>query len=621
MCGICGVLGINISNNRMNTMLSLLSHRGPDAQGIYDEDKAFFGHTRLSILDLSKAANQPMISQDGRYVIVFNGEIYNFLELRDQLASKGINFKTNSDTEVILYGFSVWGNDVFEKLNGIFAISIWDKLSKKTILARDRYGVKPLYYYNFEEKLVFASEIKAIHAGVEINNVINRQALVEFLKFGNPLGEQTMFENIKEVKPGEILVYENYKLEAYKFWSITNVKKLNVTNSEAIISVKSLLENAVKRQLISDVPVGIFLSGGIDSSLITAFASKHYEGTLNTYTAAFDFDKGVNELEMAKRIASHYGTNHHEIFIEGKNLPQVVEDLVVAHDSPFADAANIPLYLLTKQLKSEVKVILQGDGGDEFFAGYNRYSLLQKYRFPIYQKLASFLSVIFTNTSERGLRIRRIIDILKKEDDASLMADLLSGDSERRNTFSFLNRNTIHELKNYNANKKYEFLNELFSELDIVQKMLFIDTQIILPRTYLEKVDKSTMANSIEVRVPLLDNVLTEYVLGLKSDQKIRNGEKKWLLKQALRGVVPDFVLDGKKTGFGVPYENWLKDPLKELMLDTFHNESFKEIDLFDIKKLTSAANDHVSNKMNYGYVLWKLMNLGIWINRNDLKF
>jgi len=621
MCGICGLVGKTTTIDLANSMLSSIAHRGPDARDLFIDKDVFLGHTRLSIIDLSEAANQPMYSFNQRFVIIFNGEIYNYLEIKQELISKGINFKTSSDTEVIVNGFGLWGNKIFKKLNGIFSIAIWDRELQKATLARDRYGVKPFYFSIKNKELVFGSEIKPLLLVMNSEQMIDHQAFVEFLKFGNSLSEQTLFNNIKELVPGEIIEYEEGKLQTSKFWSITDIKEINISDDEAIKSTTKLLENAVERQLLSDVPVGVFLSGGIDSSLITASASKHYQSKLNTYTAAFDFDKGVNELELSKKVAKHFNTDHHELFIEGKNIPHIVEKLVEHHDAPFSDAANIPLYLMTEMLGKDVKVILQGDGGDEFFAGYRRYALLQKYRSIPYNYFTPVFNIASSFIPKRNIRIKRMVEAFGAKNDAKLMADLLSIDSRSRNTFQLLNGDTQLLLSKNDPDERFYYYNELFKEKDIVQRMLFTDTQIILPRTFLEKVDKSTMANSIEVRVPLLDNELTGFILSLKSNQKIRYGEKKWLLKKALRGIVPDFVLDGKKTGFGVPYENWLKGPLRELMMDTFNDSHFKNMNLFDSRNLNKVASDHINNKANYGFILWKIMHFGIWAKKYKMSF
>ena len=621
MCGISGFAGAKVAPETAEEALKLTTHRGSDASDYYLENNIFLGHNRLAIIDLSNAANQPMHSFDNRYVMVYNGEIYNFKELRKELSDSGVSFRTQSDSEVIVNGFSIWGNQIFSKLNGIFAVSIWHKEKESLTLARDRYGVKPLYYSSKGNQLAFGSEMKTIIQFLPSQN-ISKNAFREFLDYGNPLGEQTLFESIEELKPGTVIEFHKDNISKQEFWAVQMVKDIALEDQLVIEQTHRLLEEGVKRQLVSDVPVGVFLSGGIDSSLVTAFASKNMAGKkLSTYTAAFDFDIGINELESAKKAAQHFGTDHHELFIEGKNLPYVVDTLIYHHDAPFSDAANIPLYLLTKALSGSVKVILQGDGGDEFFAGYRRYQLLQKYGGKVQRSLFYLASLMANSTKAVSPRVRRMLSALGASSDVDLMARLLTVDYSERNTFKTLNSSVQQGLQSIDPYEHYSRLNGGLGEKDIVQKMLLIDTQTILTRTFLEKVDKSTMANSVEVRVPLLDNNLTDFVMGLPSHQKIRRGEKKWLLKKALRGTVPDFVLDGKKTGFGVPYENWIKEPLYEMYKDALASKAFTDLKLFDRNVLDQYMREHKEGVRNNGFILWKVFQFSLWVDKYKMNY
>ncbi|CAG0905860.1 unnamed protein product, partial [Darwinula stevensoni] len=429
-----------LSKDSLIEATNSIRHRGPDDAGYYEDENVGLGHRRLSIIDLSSAGHQPMTSANGRYIIAYNGEIYNYLQLKQELQSNGFQFRSQSDTEVVVNGFEYWGSAIFEKLNGIFAISIWDQAEKKLILARDRMGVKPLYYWHENDLLLFGSEIKTILSYDIVKRKINLQSFHEFLYYGYALGENTMFSGIKKILPGQYLEISKDKVMTKKFWSINNINTISqnsIKESTAISQTKSLLESAVSRQLVSDVPVGVFLSGGIDSSAITAFASKHYAGKLKSYSAGFDFDGGHNELPLASKIAKKFGTQHHELMVQGKDITDIIKKMIYHHDEPFSDAANIPLYLMTQHVKNDCKVVLQGDG-DQF----------------------------------------------------------------------------------------------------------------------LEKVDKSTMANGVEVRVPFLDNDLASFALALPSELKVKNGVKKYLLKKALDGILPNEVLYGPKKGFGVPYQN-----------------------------------------------------------------
>ncbi|MBL0191341.1 MAG: asparagine synthase (glutamine-hydrolyzing) [Saprospiraceae bacterium] len=497
----------------------------------------------MSIIDLSSGGHQPMTSSGGRFIIAYNGEVYNYLQLKNELLSVGYQFKSHSDTEVVVNGFECWGNTVFEKLNGIFAISIWDKEEKKLILARDRMGVKPLYYWYENDLLLFGSEIKTILSYDIVKRRIGFQSFHEFLYYGYALGENTLFSGIKKLLPGQYLEIGQNKVVVESFWSLKNICEISINDikeTDAISKTKSLLDSAVSRQLVSDVPVGVFLSGGIDSSAITAFATKHYSGKLKSYSAGFDFDGGHNELPLAAKIAKKFGTEHHEIMIHGNDIKDIIKKMIYHHDEPFSDAANIPLYLMTQMVKNDCKVILQGDGGDELFAGYPRYHILSKfnqYKF-IFNTLNTLKKIVPSNYIKQ--KAERFLPLFQTSNSqihfAKFLTEELEGSPE--NLFKEeLNAN----FQMTNPFKRYQDVAKEFGFLsNNVQRLLWIDTRIILPDQFLEKVDKSTMANGVEVRVPFLDNELVSFALSLPSEMKVKNGRKKYILKRALEGIVPN---------------------------------------------------------------------------------
>ncbi|MEO7045057.1 MAG: asparagine synthase (glutamine-hydrolyzing), partial [Ferruginibacter sp.] len=573
MCGILGIYylkGNKVDSQTFEKALRCIIHRGPDDGGVFCQDNIALGHRRLSIIDLSSAGHQPMFSKDRRYVIVFNGEIYNFLEIKDKLIGLGHKFFSHTDTEVILQSFIEWGEKSFSMFNGMFAFSIWDNLKKDLFVIRDRFGIKPLYYLASEQGFSFASEMKAILALNDDTMHVNKQALVEFMWYGNPLGENTIYASIKKLLPGHYIKSTAGEISVTKYWTLKEIIQESEVEkceeNEIITRTRSLLENAVKSNLISDVPVGIFLSGGIDSSAITAFASKHYSRQIQTYSVGFDFAKGVNELEKARSVAKHFGTKHNELHISSDNIPSLIEKLVDQHDEPFGDAADIPLYLLSLEIKGRIKVVLQGDGGDEIFGGYSRYKTLQDIN---KWKLAGvFLNLFPHNFSkhQKWQQLKRFTSAIGAKENYKRMALLLTVETEANNPTRVLNESLRKSITSLNPFKRYREIDAQYAGFDIVQRMFYTDCSIILPDTFLEKVDKSTMANSLEVRVPFLDNVLTEYVLGLPSNMKVKNGEQKYLLKAALRGVVPDNILDAPKTGFGVPYGYWLQTKLSHYM-------------------------------------------------------
>ena len=383
MCGITGIYNINKKNVDKETITKMtdsLIHRGPDSGNFMLSNNVALGHRRLSIIDLSQLGDQPMSTKNGRFTIVYNGEVYNFPEIKIQLEKLGYDFKSSSDTEVILIAFQEYGESCFELLNGMFALAIFDSEKDLLYLARDRFGIKPLYYFLNDETFLFGSEIKAIKCSSGIRFTIDPQALTEYLWYGNPMGENTVYKEVKEVAAGSFLKIGPDGIKSISYFNINKIPETSLSEKEIIEKTRNLLEKSVKRHLISDVPVGIFLSGGIDSSAITAFASKHYKGKLKTYSVDFDYDKGISELPLAKEIAKTYNTDHHEVHVSNIDVIETIEELVRGHDEPFGDAADIPLYLLSKKLKGSVKVVLQGDGGDEFFGGYSRYNTLANKR-------------------------------------------------------------------------------------------------------------------------------------------------------------------------------------------------------------------------------------------------
>lgn len=621
MCGITGVYSFkdNVSHESLIEMNNSIKHRGPDNGSVKVFGNVGLGHRRLSIIDLSNEANQPMSCEDNRYTIIFNGEVYNFLEIKNKLQLEGVKFYTSSDTEVILKSFKFYGSECFSMFNGMFALAIYDDIEKELILARDQFGIKPLYIYQDENSLIFSSEKKGILKSDKINVNLNKQALLEYIWFGNPLGNETFYDNINELDPGTILKITKHKIEKNKFFNINNIREINISEEDAIKKIKILFEQSVKRHLISDVPVGIFLSGGIDSSAITAYASKHYKGKLKTYSVSFDYDKGVNELSLASKVAEKFNTDHTEIKITGDNLIEVIEDLVLSHDEPFGDAADIPLFLLTKKLKGKVKVVLQGDGGDEFFGGYSRYKSYENIH--RWRKLSFLKSLIKWSKTRNtaALRLQRFINAMTQKEPYQRNALLLTMESKFTNPIRVFNKLTKKDLDKLNPFKRYkEVYKNYTTRIDDTQALFFTDTQIILKDTFFEKVDKSTMANSMEVRVPFIDKNLTEFMLSLPSKLKTKNGVQKYLLKKAMEDKVPHEILYGKKKGFSVPYGYWLRTSLKDYFFDQIDTDKVKNyIDTSEVLKL---YNLHEKEKGNYGFLLWKTLILCVWLNKTNIK-
>jgi len=618
MCGICGLADFSdsrVSPDRLSAMVDTLVHRGPDDRGHVVLGKAGLGHTRLSIIDLTAAGHQPMSTDDGSISLVYNGEIYNFRELRVELEREGFRFVGRSDTEVVLRAYEHWGTGCLARLKGMFALAIWDARDEKLILARDRFGIKPLYYHLTTSGIVFGSEVKALFASSLVPRDLSWPGLHEYLYYGNALGETTLFDGVRRLLPGHYFEITQDGGADRVYWRLEDVPAVAENIEENVETVAELLEAAVRSHLVSDVPVAVFLSGGVDSSAVTAFASRHYEGHLKTFSVGFDFDGGVNELPKAKRVAEHYGTDHHELHLKADNVPELLDRLVRCHDEPFADPANIPLFLLCRELSGSVKVVLQGDGGDEMFGGYRRYNLLSRQawlRAALWPFAPGRLPL---PAGPRLDRVRRMAQVFANRDPALRMAYLLTLATGETPPTDVLSRQARDRLLASDPFARYRDAQRRFGDHGTVQRMLYTDTTILLPDTFLEKVDKPTMAHGIEVRVPFLDVDLSRYALGLPDQVKVRAGQKKWLLRRALRKIVPDDILDGPKTGFTVPYAEWLGGPLADYMKQVLLDPSMIAWGILDGVALERTIDEHRAGKRNHGHILYKLLNLALWRN------
>lgn len=616
MCGIAGQVDFARPDGmaqRVGAAIAAIAHRGPDGLHTWHSGEAALGHARLSIIDLSTAADQPMLDVAGDVVVVFNGEIYNYRELRAQLIGLGRSFRTSSDTEALLQGYLEWGDEVLNRLDGMFALAIWDRRTMRLTLARDPLGIKPLLYVRRGAGIQFASEIKALLAmSPGARWPIDRQALHEYLWFGNALGPRTLYADIARLEAGQCLTFDGSGVRSRKLWRVDSGPAVADTFPVATRKVRELLERAVASHLVSDVPVGLMLSGGIDSSAIAAFAVRAGGAPLRTYSVAFDFED-TGELPAAAQLARQLGTEHRELFVKAEEIPALVRTLVRCHDEPFADAANIPLYLATRELRGEAKVLLQGDGGDEMFAGYRRYSLLSR-RGPwtALRMLSRALIPTSWSLPDTMRRALRIVDALGA-DEALRMALLLTVDSERHAPEQILGAAGRELLVASDPLRRYAEVLQSLPAADPVQRMLWVDANVLLPDTFLEKVDRSTMANGVEVRVPFLDRHLADYALRLPSSYKAAHGERKRVLRAALRGIVPDEVLDRPKRGFGVPYGNWLRGPLQGALLDCARQSRAVREQVLDGKRLLELANEHIARRRDHGFLLWKALHLAAW--------
>ncbi len=608
VCGIAGIIDFGQrapTREQIVAMTRTLGHRGPDFQDTWVEGPAALGHTRLSIIDLSSAANQPF--QAGDHVITYNGELYNYRELRRELGDR--RFVTESDTEVALASLVSGGAAALRRWNGMFAFGLWSRSSEKLLLARDRFGIKPLYYTVRDGRLAFASEIKALLTEASLPRTTDFQALHEYLYYGNSLGPLTMFREIRELPPGHFLEFGRSGLAVHRYFVPGEDLEPILDTAVALAEVRAVLERAVERHLVADVPVGVLLSGGIDSSAITAFAAPRVD-RLKTFSVSFDFDRSRSELPLARVVAQRFATDHTEISMTAQNLLGTLERLLEAHDEPFADAANLPLYLVTKELRGNMKVVLQGDGGDEMFAGYRRYAWLRH---------AKTLRPLLRLAGKAGRSVPRLerwsrfAAALANPSPALQMAYLLTVETASDPPTRILQAEVRAHLADTDPFLRYRECAAAFHQLDPVQRQLYTDSSILLPNTFLEKVDRSTMANGVEVRVPFLDVELSDLAFSIDSRIKVRGGTQKWLLRQALRGLLPDEVIDAPKRGFGVPVSRWLRHELASDMQAILLDPA---VTLFDRAELERVIGGHLSGRHDHGVLLYKAMQLALWARR-----
>lgn len=623
MCGIAGIYlneclrdeQIAGASRVIERMTASLALRGPDGSGHWVHSHIAFGHRRLSILDLSDLGAQPMRFNERGLTITYNGEVYNFLELKRELKALGCVFRGNSDTEVVLMAYAKWGVAGLKRIEGIFALALWDAKEQRLVLMRDRFGVKPLFYGESAWGLAFGSEIKAVLLAGGVDTSRDDQSLSEYLWYGNTFGDRTFYKGVRAIEPGYWMIVEQGIRKIEPWWKIEEWLEQpgDYKNfGDAADQVRTALDQSVARQLVADVPVGIFLSGGIDSSAIAAAAMQNRDSPLHSYSVGFEYDRGRNELPKAELVAKYLGLTHHELHVSGFQLEDVLLELARAHDEPFADAANIPLYLMCRQLGGEMKVVLQGDGGDELFGGYRRYSLLQNAKW--WNWCPKILSRMIRQFGSYGRRISRVADSVGNSDSAMRMALLLTMETNFLPPERVFSQDRQRQLRN-ETNPFMVYLNaaERFRNHNPVQQMLLTDLTVQLPGQFLPKVDRASMAAGIEARVPLLDERTAKLAIGIPAEWKTKGLEKKVVLRESQRCRLPRVILDGPKTGFGVPYDHWLRTTLQSFAKQHLFNPDFLQSWGIDRRSVESIMSEHVRNlQSGQGFLLWKLLQLAI---------
>jgi len=603
MCGIAGFYQseIEFTKDDLKCMSDCLEHRGPDADGFYFDASVGLAHRRLSILDLSSAANQPMFSQDENYVIVYNGEIFNFQEIAVSLNQ---TFKTTSDTEVILEAFIKWGPSFVHQLNGMFSIVIYNKIDKSVFICRDRLGIKPLYYYLNDTTFIFASELKSILSlRPKLKLSLNRKAVQEYLLLGYVPEPLSICEEVHKFPSGCYAFLKENKLEIQSYWQPED--KINSTfisdEAEAKKQLKQLLNSSVKYRMISDVPFGTFLSGGIDSSLVTAIAQANSEQPINTFSIGFNESKH-NESSYAQAVAKHLGTRHHEFTVTENDALQLLDKMTDAYDEPFADSSAIPTMLVSKLARQHVTMTLSGDGGDELFHGYGSYLWAKRLAHPLVQ--------IFRKPIGKGLsglknnRYDRIATLFNYQDKNNIKSHIFSQE------IYYFSHAEIAELTG-DAGIKFSadtFEADTKRKLTPAEEQALFDIRFYLKDDLLAKVDRATMQFSLEARVPLLDYRIVEFALNVDPALKIKNGDAKYLLKQVLYDYLPASLFDRPKWGFSIPLDKWLQGDLNFLLEKYTSKEICERYNLINYSVLKRYKTEFKNGKIFYYNRLWQII-------------
>jgi len=610
MCGITGIYAFNEAGRfhliNLQRAVDVLEHRGPDTQGTYIEDRIGLGHRRLSVIDTSSRANQPMKDPSGRFTLVFNGEIYNYIELRKILEERHrVQFTSQSDTEVLLYAYIIYGEKCLQMLNGFFAFSVYDKSENELFIARDRFGIKPLYYYQDEDKFLFASEMRSILA-YGIQRSIHTESLVMYLQLNYIPAPLSILKGVSKLLPGHSIRISNKEVNITKYYElekeIIDPENIDYGSLKEILIEK--LEDSIKKRLVADVPLGVFLSGGIDSSIITALASRHQE-QIKTFSIGYKNAKFFDEKKYALQVANHFNTNHQVFDVTNEDLLLHLPDILNHFDEPFADSSAIPVYLLSQLTKEKVTVALSGDGADEIFTGYNKHMAFVKAKQPGFSNhfikaMQPFWEIM--PKSRNGFisnwfrQLDRYAGGLKLAPDERYWLWAVFQSEQKA-----LNYISADFLEDYNSQKINEFKHLMTSSLKYdasINKILMADTRLVLPNDMLYKVDLMSMANGLEVRVPFLDHNLVEFALSIPDKYKINTGNQKIILRDILKDLVPGKLHQRPKHGFEVPLLTWFRKDLKtminnDLLADHFIEEQgvFNTAAIRKLKKRLYSSN------------------------------
>jgi asparagine synthase (glutamine-hydrolysing) len=627
MCGICGVFSFSGAlgpddPHLVGRMARAIAHRGPDDAGCYADGSAALGHRRLSVIDLSHNGHQPMPNEDGSVWIVFNGEIYNFAELKERhrLLEKGHAFRSATDTEVLIHLYEELGPAMAGELNGMFAFAIWDKRRRELHLARDRHGIKPLFYCRAGDRLLFGSEIKCILEDARVPRRIDLQAMHDFLTFDYIPGEQTAFEGIHEVPVAHWMTAGAAGIARHRYWDLTFQVDDGMDEARAVEGAREGMDLAVKRQLVADVPVGVLLSGGMDSSTLVALMQRHTTGPIHTYSVGFE-DGSFNELPYARMVSRKFHTAQREVTV----TPRLVRDLLPEYlryiDEPYADGSAIPTYYVCQLAKGEVVVLLSGEGGDEAFAGYETYAAHRASqwfrRVPRWVRQGLIAPVVQSlPVSHKKLslefKMKRFLGGQDLEpEQAHLWWRIVLTEAQKLSLY------TPRVLEHFAPQASGRHFADAFarsSARDVLNRLMHLDSGIFMPDDLMIKNDRMSMAHSLEARVPFTDHELVEFMGTVPPALKLRGLRKKHIMRRAMEGVLPPEILNKKKVGLEMPYSRWLKHELHDLLMRYCGPKRIAETGLFRPQAMDALIQEHVSGRRDHGRALWGLLNFMMWV-------
>jgi len=613
MCGICGIAYDDsarvVDAGQVVRLRDRMVHRGPDDAGVYVHKNVGLGHRRLSIIDRS-GGHQPLSNEDGTIWIVFNGEIYNYRELRVLLEAKGHVFRTQSDTETIVHLYEQFGQACVEHLNGMFAFAIWDQTRRELFLARDRMGVKPLYVWHAAGAFVFASEMKGILEYPEVRRELNAEVIPDYLVFRYPSGNQTFFRDILTVEPGHTLTWKQGKVSVTKYWQLQLHKdsRSHVSADRLVAELDTLLEDAVRIRLMSEVPLGTYCSGGVDSSLLTAYCAKHSSGKLNTFSVGFE-EEDFDESRYARMVSQRYGTAHHQLVVTEQTYADAFPKAVWLLESPLNHAHSVQLHLISKLAKESVTVMLSGEGSDELFGGYPRYralairQALEGLPTSVRNAAASLLNPF---TSPRMKKLRAAL--CGSVDEAIVENARFLPPSLAQSVF-------VLGTPGFGWKRRYDYLCEVSSRgVDALQRLLYLDQKTYLV-SLLDRQDKMSMGASIEARVPYLDYRIVKFAMSVSSEHKVKVRETKFVLKKLAERYLPRDIVYRSKSGFGVPLARWFRNSRGlGLYLDYLSSKKFRERGMWNVGHVNRLIDEHRHEKADHSEVLWELLNMEIWL-------